>query len=394
MAERIRLGELLVDAKVITRQQLDAMLEKQRQDGRRLGTLLSEAGLVSEVQVTQILSQQLAVPWVSLYHIDFSRQLLNLVPREVAERYCLVPIFVRRVRGVGEMLYVAMDDPSDEAARDEVARFAGLPVRAMIAAPSDIRAAIRAYYSRPSSLAPGGPSASPPAEDDGPSPEVATAPPRDEPPAARVAGVVGGESAPLVVETPSRESREVVPDPTAPRPELDRALGGAQGSAAASTAAARADHAVGGGPAGAAPPTVGRAQALGPLLGAAAAGEEPAPDSGVPVPVREPTMPHPRGGSRPRMITLTLLDGTHVTLPARPSRGDSAPPSERTVTSLTARDLVSALCAATQGADARDVLGETAQWEPLFAALLSLLLKKHLIADWEFVEELERIKQG
>ena len=143
---RVRLGELLVDAQIITRPQLEEVLLLQKRDPRRVGTLLVEAGLVTETQVTQILSQQLSVPWVSLYHIDFSRQLLNLVPREIAEKYCLVPIFVRRVRGLGETLYVAMDDPSDETAVREVSQWSGLPVRAMIAPPSDVRNAIRVYY--------------------------------------------------------------------------------------------------------------------------------------------------------------------------------------------------------------------------------------------------------
>jgi hypothetical protein len=143
---RVRLGELLVDAHIVTREQLEDALALQKKDGRRIGTLLVEAGLVSETQVTQILSQQLSVPWVSLYHIDFSRQLLNLVSQELAERFCLVPIFVRKVRGLGQTLYVAMDDPSDESAHTEVAQFSGLPVRAMIAPPTDIRSAIRAYY--------------------------------------------------------------------------------------------------------------------------------------------------------------------------------------------------------------------------------------------------------
>src|SRR6188474_1008227 len=143
---RVRLGELLVEAHIVTRAQLEDALSLQKKDGRRIGTLLVEAGLVSETQVTQIVSQQLSVPWVSLYHIEFSRQLLNLASQELAEQYCLVPIFVRRVRGLGETLYVAMDDPSDEAAQREVGQWAGLPVRAMIAPPTDIRSAIRVYY--------------------------------------------------------------------------------------------------------------------------------------------------------------------------------------------------------------------------------------------------------
>jgi hypothetical protein len=58
---------------------------------------------------------------------------------------------------------------------------------------------------------------------------------------------------------------------------------------------------------------------------------------------------------------------------------------------LTARDLVAALRAVTHGADASEILGDQARWEPLFAALLAVLLKKHLIADWEFVEEFRKI---
>jgi hypothetical protein len=151
---RIPLGQLLVDARILSAEQLEQALAHQKSDGRRLGTLLVEGGYVSETQLTQILSQQLSVPWASLHHIDFSRQLLNLVPRQVAEKYCLVPIYVRHVRGLGDTLYLAMDDPTNDDALKECAHWSGLPARAMIASPSDIRNAIRVYYGAASSLAP------------------------------------------------------------------------------------------------------------------------------------------------------------------------------------------------------------------------------------------------
>ena len=142
---RPRLGELLVEARIITPEQLSEVLARQKTDSRRIGTLLVEAAFVNETQLTQILSQQLNAPWVSLYHIDFSRQLLNLVPREVAEAFCLVPIYVRHVRAQGNTLYVAMDDPTNDEALQACAASSGLPARAMIAPPSDIRNAIRVY---------------------------------------------------------------------------------------------------------------------------------------------------------------------------------------------------------------------------------------------------------
>src|SRR5258706_3433378 len=143
---RLRLGQLLVDAHIVAAEQLEQVLAQQKTDGRRLGTLLVENGLVTETQLTQILSQQLSVPWVSLYHIDFSRELLNLVPRDIAEKYCLVPIYIRPVRGQGDTLYVAMDDPMNEDALRECAASAGLPARPLVAAPPAVFKAHPPYY--------------------------------------------------------------------------------------------------------------------------------------------------------------------------------------------------------------------------------------------------------
>jgi hypothetical protein len=98
------------------------------------------------------------------------------------------------------------------------------------------------------------------------------------------------------------------------------------------------------------------------------------------------------------MVTLTLLDGTKVNLPAKSSHPPREGRAQRTSVkreeeagALTARDLVAALRAVAHGADASEILGDKARWEPLFAALLEVLLKKHLIADWEFVEEFKKI---
>ena len=89
------------------------------------------------------------------------------------------------------------------------------------------------------------------------------------------------------------------------------------------------------------------------------------------------------------MITVTLLDGTEIKLPARSSSADGgeAGPGEQ----LTARDMVAALRAAVHGADASPILGDNPRWERLVAALLALLLRKHLIADWEFIDEYNKL---
>jgi hypothetical protein len=100
------------------------------------------------------------------------------------------------------------------------------------------------------------------------------------------------------------------------------------------------------------------------------------------------------------MIALTLLDGTTINIPgprkrrSRPDveEGEAASASTPGVSDqLTARDLVSALRAVAHGADASDILGTQPRWEAMFSALLSILLRKGVIADWEFIEEFRKI---
>ncbi|MBL8715580.1 MAG: hypothetical protein JNL79_06265 [Myxococcales bacterium] len=349
---RVRLGELLVAAGVLTDAQLGEALALQKAEGskRRLGRLLVEQKFVEETLLTQVLGRQLSVPWVSLYHVDFSRQLLNLVPREVAEGYGLIPVYVRHVRGQGETLYVATDDPTNDEGLKRVSGFAGLPVRAMIASASDIRAAIRAYY--------GGGTASVPKQPTAPAVQVAKEEPADEPPPTRVsvphAKAAAPPPAPTAVAAPPEAKLEVVAEPTPVAP-----------TAPVATAPVA--------PAAPAPPV----------------------DDSPEIEARSITLPPRRG--KGKAIALTFLDGTQISLPApRTRRGAERPepkaeePEEGAEHELTARDLVSALRAVSHGADASEILGENPRWEAMFAALLSLLLRKHLIADWEFVEEFRK----
>jgi hypothetical protein len=81
---------------------------------------------------------------------------------------------------------------------------------------------------------------------------------------------------------------------------------------------------------------------------------------------------------------------TKKRLPSDPPVTEEAASTSIAAEALTARDLIAALRALAHGADAREILGENVRWEAMFSALLSLMLKKHLIADWEFVEEYKK----
>ncbi|MBN2803391.1 MAG: hypothetical protein JXR91_09875 [Deltaproteobacteria bacterium] len=143
---RLRLGEILVNSKVLTPEQLEEALLLQKQHQLRLGTILLQHGYVSESHLLQALSHHLSIPWVSLKLIDIVDRIIRLVPANVAEEFFLIPIYIRTEKTGEQALYVAMNDPLDQDALRFVQATAGMTVRPMLAAPSDIAAAIRYYY--------------------------------------------------------------------------------------------------------------------------------------------------------------------------------------------------------------------------------------------------------
>ena len=345
---RLRLGQLLVDARILTPEQLEEVLALQKTDGRKLGALLVESGMVTETLLTQVLSQQLSVPWVSLNHIDFSRELLGLVPLEVAEKYCLVPIYERAVRGQGDTLYVAMEDPMNEDALRDCTATSGLPARAMIAAPSDIFRVLRLHY--------------------GSTIGAVTA----------TSAVVGTAS---VATASSAKAAVGAPPPVRAAPP-PRAV--SNGEAVPNEAAEKPLKESGPRPAEAAPASEG-------AIPAAAE----TPDDAPVLEVAEVDLSQRRKRGR----QLTLLDGTTIKLPTAATGGTAAkkrPASRRRSDpsphdEVSAADVVAALRAALHGVDSTDVLGESLRWEKMMAAVLTLLLRKHLILERELLDELKKI---
>ncbi|MEQ9075750.1 MAG: hypothetical protein RLP09_17980 [Sandaracinaceae bacterium] len=313
-SERQRLGDMLVAAGLVTEEQVEEALAKQKQLGQRLGETLVSLGYVSEPQMTQIVSNQLTIPWVNLYHVDFSRELLDLVPASLAQEHSLVPVYVRNVRSQGDTLYIAMEDPMNLDVLQLVADRVGLPVKPMVASPTDIQNAIRVYY----------------------------------------LGLAPLEEAPKKSSLPAPRRSDIE--------ELE--LGDDELQELADSMA---------------PPAAASPDEGAPADGEVEEDEGPTATPSIPPPAR------PAGG----FLTLTLLDGTQVRLPSPGAKKAAAEteeeekPAER---GLTTRDLIHALQARAAGEDVSDVVAED-QWEPLVAALLSVLLRKGLVSDWEFVDE-------
>ncbi|MBN1652972.1 MAG: hypothetical protein JXA30_04275 [Deltaproteobacteria bacterium] len=141
-----RIGAMLLAAGKISEQVLAEAIRTQQSTKKRLGEILVEMGHINELELTQILSNQLSVAWVSLNHVDFTEDILRLVPEELAREYTLIPVHTRIGDKGEEILYIAMDDPTNVKAMEMVSEVTNMHVRPMIAPPSEIRRAIETHY--------------------------------------------------------------------------------------------------------------------------------------------------------------------------------------------------------------------------------------------------------
>jgi type IV pilus assembly protein PilB len=138
---RKRLGDLLLENGLITEEQLEEALFEQKKSGLPLGTLLTQKGIISEQQLIEAIEFQLGVPHVNLENFVIEKEIIDLVPEEVARRYKVIPLKKR-----GNRLTLAMADPLDYFAIDDIRMTVGMPIDPVIATRSSLDQAIEKYY--------------------------------------------------------------------------------------------------------------------------------------------------------------------------------------------------------------------------------------------------------
>ncbi|MBI5167838.1 MAG: type IV-A pilus assembly ATPase PilB [candidate division NC10 bacterium] len=136
-----RLGEMLVKANLITEEQLRKALAQQETSGGRLGANLVKLGFISEDDITSFLSKQYGVPSINLSHFDIDSAVIKLIPSEIAQKHMVVPI-----SRTGNVLTVAMADPSNIFAIDDIKFMTGFKVEPVVAAETSVKNAINKYY--------------------------------------------------------------------------------------------------------------------------------------------------------------------------------------------------------------------------------------------------------
>jgi len=137
-----RLGELLVREKLITADQLKKAIEEQRSSGGRLGYNLSKLGYVNEKDLTIFLSKQYGIPAVDLATTEIDPEIIKQIPQDVANKYQVIPI-----SRTGSTLVIAMADPSNIFAIDDLKFLTGYNIDSVVASEAAIKDAIEKYYS-------------------------------------------------------------------------------------------------------------------------------------------------------------------------------------------------------------------------------------------------------
>ena len=141
MMIRERMGQLLIEAQLVSEDQIQEAIEVQQSNGCRLGSILVQMGVISETTLLEFLSQQYGVPPIDLSSCRIEPEVLDLIPPALAQQFRIVPVRQFRSR-----LSLAMVDPSNFAVIDEMKFRTGLNVTPLVARESDILATIRRSY--------------------------------------------------------------------------------------------------------------------------------------------------------------------------------------------------------------------------------------------------------
>lgn len=138
-----RIGEMLLAAKLITEDQLKKALEVQQKERGNLGSNLIRLGYINEEKLTSFLSKQYGIPAINLLDYEIDPSVIKLIPSEVVRKYQIIPVMK-----TGAIVTIAMADPSNVFAVDDIRFMIGYNVETVIATESSLKIAINKYYNQ------------------------------------------------------------------------------------------------------------------------------------------------------------------------------------------------------------------------------------------------------
>src|SRR5436309_1182528 len=137
----VRIGELLLKEKRITAEQLQQALTTQKANGGKLGFNLVKLGFVKDEEITALLSKQYGMPSINLTQFEIDPAVIKLIPAETANKYQIVPL-----SRAGATLTIAMTDPTNVFAMDDIKFMTGYNVEPVVASETAVTDAITKYY--------------------------------------------------------------------------------------------------------------------------------------------------------------------------------------------------------------------------------------------------------
>jgi len=138
---RKQLGELLIERKVISLEQLEKALSIQKEKGGLFGEILVDLGFAKEEDIAQALTAQYGFPYLPLDNYEISPEVIKLIPSRLARHYLLVP-----VDKIGNNITIAISNPLNTQAIEDVEIVTGCSVQVFVSTSSDIKRAIEKYY--------------------------------------------------------------------------------------------------------------------------------------------------------------------------------------------------------------------------------------------------------
>lgn len=135
------LGEILIERGTITSDQLKKALDVQVREGGLVGEIIVKLGYATEEEIAQSISYQYGFPYLPLENYEIPKEVTELIPRNVAQHYCLVPI-----DKIGNTLTVAMANPLNTEAAEDLEDITSSEIQIFISTSSDIREAIKRCY--------------------------------------------------------------------------------------------------------------------------------------------------------------------------------------------------------------------------------------------------------
>src|SRR5512143_1555702 len=143
----VKLGELLLKESMVSPQQLQEALTHQKMNGGKLGKALVGLGFVKDEEITSLLSRQYGVPSINLEHFEVDPAIIKIIPAETARKYQVLPL-----SRSGATLTIAMADPTNVFAMDDIKFMTGYNVEPVVASEGALEAAIDRYYGSMRSL--------------------------------------------------------------------------------------------------------------------------------------------------------------------------------------------------------------------------------------------------